>query len=131
MCTKKLNQEYLNAADAKQAMNTATGREITTVQAFTLVISKQSKYNSDNPKDIRKDFIHPGVPVMVWAEVNNHADFAIRPIIKETGKKVRVEIIDTANVVSMTPLTEFEYDGKIYLRQRVENNHRFAVIKKK
>lgn len=30
----------------------------------------------------------------------------------------------------MTPLTEFEYDGVHYLRQRVENNQRFAEIRK-
>lgn len=47
-----------------------------------------------------------------------------------TRQKAKVEIIDTANVVSMTPLTEFEYDGVHYLRQRVENNQRFAEIRK-
>lgn len=125
MCKKILNQEYLNAATTKSAMIAATGRNIKEVGAFTLVISKQSC------KEKRKDLIQPNVPVKVWAEISNGAEFAIRPIIKEPGKKAKIEIIDTANVVSMTPLTEFDYDGVHYLRQRVENVHRFAEIKKK
>ena len=121
MCKKNLNQEYLSAATAKTAMAAATGREIKRVMAFTLIVSKQSG------KGNRKDLIQPNIP----AEVTKGADFAVRPIIKEPGKKAKVEIIDTANVVSMTPLTEFEYDGVHYLRQRVENNQRFAEIRKK
>ncbi len=125
MCKKMLKPDYLNAASTKSAMSAATGREIKEVGAFTLVISKQSG------KEKRKDLIQPNVPVKVWAEISNGAEFAIRPIIKEPGKKAKIEIIDTANVVSMTPLTEFEYDGSHYLRQRVENVHRFAEIRKK
>ena len=125
MCKKHLNQEYLNAASTKSAMSAATGREIKEVGAFTLVVSKQSG------KGDRKDLIQPNVPVKVWAEITSGADFAVRPLIKEAGKKAKIEVIDTANVVSMTPLTEFEYDGVHYLRQRVENVHRFAEIKKK
>ncbi|MBS7095299.1 MAG: hypothetical protein KH081_08180 [Azospirillum sp.] len=106
-------------------MAAATGREIKRVMAFTLIVSKQSG------KGNRKDLIQPNIPVKIWAEVTKGADFAVRPIIKEPGKKAKVEIIDTANVVSMTPLTEFEYDGVHYLRQRVENNQRFAEIRKK
>ena len=125
MCKKNLNKEYLSAATAKTAMAAATGREIKRVMAFTLIVSKQSG------KGNRKDLIQPNIPVKIWAEVTKGADFAVRPIIKEPGKKAKVEIIDTANVVSMTPLTEFDYDGVHYLRQRVENNQRFAEIRKK
>ncbi len=125
MCKRILNQEYLNAASTKSAMSAATGREIKEVGAFTLVISKQSG------KEKRKDLIQPNIPVKVWAEITSGADFAVRPLIKEPGKKAKIEIIETANVVSMTPLTEFEYDGIHYLRQRVENVQRFADIRKK
>ena len=125
MCKKILNQEYLSAATTKTAMAAATGREINKVQAFTLIVSKQSGKNH------REDLIQANVPVKIWAEVTNQSSFAIRPIIKEPGKKAKVEIIDTANVVSMTPLTEFEYNGEHYLRQRVNNNHRFATIRKR
>lgn len=125
MCKKMLKPDYLNAAASKSAMVAATGRNIKEVGSFTLVVSKQSG------KGDRKDLIQPNIPVKVWAEISNGAEFAIRPIIKEPGKKAKIEIIDTANVVSMTPLTEFEYDGVHYLRQRVENVHRFAEIKKK
>ena len=125
MCKKALNPEYLNAASSKSAMVAATGRNIEKVGAFTLVISKQTG------KGNRKDLIQPNVPVKVWAEITSGADFAVRPLIKEAGKKSKVEVIDTANVVSMTPLTEFEYDGIHYLRQRVENVQRFADIKKR
>ena len=125
MCKKSLNPEYLNAATTKSAMVAATGRDIEKVGAFTLVISKQTG------KGNRKDLIQPNVPVKVWAEITTGSQFAVRPLIKEAGKKSKVEIIDTANVVSMTPLTEFDYDGVHYLRQRVENVHRFAEIKKR
>ncbi len=125
MCKKTLNQEYLSAAATKMAMATATGREINKVMAFTLIISKQSGKNH------RKDLIQPNVPVKIWAEVTTASNFAVRPLIKEPGKKAKVEIIDTANIVSMTPLTEFEYNGEHYLRQRVNNNHRFATIRKR
>lgn len=125
MCKKMLKPDYLNAATTKSAMIAATGREIKEVGAFTLVVSKQTG------KGNRKDLIQPNVPVKVWAEISNGAEFAVRPLIKEAGKKSKVEVIDTANVVSMTPLTEFDYDGVHYLRQRVENVHRFAEIRKK
>ena len=125
MCKKILNQEYLNAAASKSAMVAATGRNIKEVGSFTLVVSKQSG------KGDRKDLIQPNIPVKVWAEITTGFQFAVRPLIKEAGKKSKVEVIDTANVVSMTPLTEFEYNGIHYLRQRVENVHRFAEIKKK
>ena len=125
MCKKMLKPDYLNAAVTKSAMVAATGRNIEKVGAFTLVISKQTG------KGNRKDLIQPNVPVKVWAEITSGADFAVRPLIKEAGKKSKVEVIDTANVVSMTPLTEFEYDGIHYLRQRVENVQRFADIKKR
>ncbi len=125
MCKKILNQEYLNAATTKSAMVAATGREIKEVGSFTLVVSKQTG------KGNRKDLIQPNIPVKVWAEISNGTEFAVRPLIKEAGKKAKIEVIDTANVVSMTPLTEFEYEGVHYLRQRVENVHRFAEIKKK
>ena len=125
MCKKSLNEDYLNAESSKSVMASETGREITTVQAFTLVISRQAGKNE------RKDLIQPGIPVKVWAEVNDAADFAIRPIIKQPGKKARVEVINRANVVSLTPLEEFEYGGKNYLRQRVCNVQRFAEIRKK
>ncbi len=115
----------MNAASTKSAMVAATGRKIEKVGAFTLVISKQTG------KGGRKDLIQPNIPVKVWAEITSGADFAVRPLIKEAGKKAKVEVIETANVVSMTPLTEFEYDGSHYLRQRVENVHRFAEIRKK
>ncbi len=125
MCKKNLNQEYLSAATTKTAMAAATGREINKVQAFTLIVSKQSGKNH------REDLIQANVPVKIWAEVTHQSSFAVRPIIKEPGKKAKVEIIDTANVVSMTPLTEFEYNGEHYLRQRVNDNHRFATIRKR
>jgi len=125
MCKKALNQEYLSEAAARSAMAAATGREIKSVMAYTIVVSQQSGKNQ------RKDLIQPNIPVKIWAEVTTKSDFAVRPIIKEPGKKAKVEIIDTANVISMTPLTEFEYDGIHYLRQRVNNNHRFASIRKR
>lgn len=125
MCKKALNPEYLNAASSKSAMVAATGRNIEKVGAFTLVVSKQSG------KGDRKDLIQPNVPVKVWAEITSGANFAVRPLIKEAGKKSKIEVIETANVVSMTPLTEFEYEGVHYLRQRVENVQRFADIKKR
>ena len=125
MCKKALNPEYLNAASSKSAMVAATGRNIEKVGAFTLVVSKQSG------KGNRKDLIQPNVPVKVWAEITTGSQFAVRPLIKEAGKKAKIEVIETANVVSMTPLTEFEYEGVHYLRQRVENVQRFADIKKR
>ena len=125
MCKRQLNPEYLNAASSKSAMVAATGRNIEKVGAFTLVVSKQSG------KGNRKDLIQPNVPVKVWAEITSGANFAVRPLIKEAGKKSKIEVIETANVVSMTPLTEFEYEGVHYLRQRVENVQRFADIKKR
>ena len=125
MCKKALNPEYLNAASSKSAMVAATGRNIEKVGAFTLVVSKQSG------KGDRKDLIQPNVPVKVWAEITTGSQFAVRPLIKEAGKKSKIEVIETANVVSMTPLTEFEYEGVHYLRQRVENVQRFADIKKR
>ena len=125
MCKKMLKPDYLNAAASKSAMVAATGRNIKEVGSFTLVVSKQSG------KGDRKDLIQPNIPVKVWAEITTSSQFAVRPLIKEAGKKSKVEVIDTANVVSMTPLTEFEYNGIHYLRQRVENVHRFAEIKKK
>ena len=81
MCKKILNQEYLSAATTKTAMAAATGREINKVQAFTLIVSKQSGKNH------REDLIQANVPVKIWAEVTNQSSFAIRPIIKEPGKK--------------------------------------------
>ena len=125
MCKKTLNEDYLNADVTKSVMAAETGREISQVQAFTLVVSRQTG------KGNRKDLIQPGIPVKVWAEVNDSFDFAIRPLIKEHGKKAKVEIINRANVVSLTPLEEFEYNGKHYLRQRVCNIQRFADIRKK
>ena len=53
------------------------------------------------------------------------------PDYQRTRQKSQGRNHDTANVVSMTPLTEFEYNGEHYLRQRVNDNHRFATIRKR
>lgn len=86
MC-KKFEPGVFECSNRKTAMAAATGREIKRVMAFTLIVSKQSG------KGNRKDLIQPNIPVKIWAEVTKGADFAVRPIIKEPGKKPRSKLL--------------------------------------